>query len=417
MAIHVSTTTKCYRYAVKPQQGVGITEYGGSRWVWPTSVSGTCKGYDGSNNTVSLVCDNSSGKFYRVGIADQWQDRKHWQYGGTDIACKFKLKENTAPAGEYVALEHIESHVHMRPHWETNRNIAGYNVDGFLDAYTLSLQMYENGEPTTPAAKISEVPRYGDYVYRARIEAQRLQLEILTTSSAFRCIKVQQKCMPIDKAYGPALDVPQENIWQREFRTPYFWISRDKTSIGLNRAKGTVATGSYDIKYQGPDGVPLSAIAFGAADGYHDTISNLSGDFTLIAWIHGAATFPCTIWRITNGITTLNITMPATNSLRWNDGTNDFVRALSWNGSGWVMIAVQKSGNMMRFYENGAQASAQALMNAAMVYGGTASIGVSSIFTMFDARIIPRAVSLGALSYMYDQVVNYNGKSLLPIPK
>lgn len=415
---HVAYTNTCYRMAIKALHGVGISKYGSTddHWIYPTAYSGACQIFDNENETISLVCDNASGKFYRIGVPEQWKDKKHWQYGGYDIPCKLKIKEHTAPAGEYVALDHVESHVHMRPFWETNRNENGYGADGFLDDYALSLQMYEDGEPTTPAAKILEVPRYGDYAYRKRVEAQRLQLEIVTTTSAWRMIKVQQMMQAIDKQFAPGTDFASETQWQQEMKTPYLWITRRKSDPLLNMATARQCTGTYDQLYTGADTYARSAIAFGAADGISDTIQALTGDFTLYIWLFGVITFPATIWRIV-GTTTLEITLPAAGSIRFNDGTNDFTRVINYTGTGWGQLVVQRSGTSFKYFENGVSAGSQILTDSTLVYDGIATMMQNTIGIGFDARIIPRAVSAKALLYYYNDCIEQHCSGTLPISK
>ena len=408
---HVPYTNKCFRLAQTANQGISVTEYGGEHWIWPPAYVGTCKGYTEANDTVSLVMDNFTGKFYRVGISDLWKDRLNWPYGGYDIPCRLKLKEQTGEAGEFEEIEHIESHVHIRPYWEDNRNKPGFNKDGFIDGFEMDLQMYENGEPTTPAAKIQNIPRYGDYVYRRREEARRLQMEILTNASAWRIIRVQQHMLSIDKKTGPLLDNPVESQYQREFRTPYFWISRDKSRPLLNRATGRTCTGSYDLLLAGPDTIAKSAIAFAPADSLFDSIANLSSDFTAGVWLNGIVGYPCTIFNLG----TLALSLPAAGYIRFDDGTNLFTSPINWIGAGWVYVTWQRDGNYVRFFENGVQSTYQTLTDHSLIYGGTVRMPVNSTVTIFDPRIIPRAISADALLYYYQKVLKDYGNEILPI--
>lgn len=412
---HAAYTDKSYRLASSIDQGVSITEYGGERWLWPPAFVGTCKGYDGDNDTISLVLDNYTGKFYRIGISDLWKDRENWPYGGYDIPCHFKLKEHTSQAGEYEEVKHIESHVYSRPYWEDNRDKPGFNSDGFIDGFEMDLQMYENGNPTTHSAKIQNVPQYGDYVYRRREEARRLQLEILTNASAFRIIGVNQHLLCVDKKAPPLLNNPVESQYQREFRTPYFWISRDKSRPTLNRATGRTCSGTYDLLLAGPDTIAKSAIAFAAAHSLSDDIADLSSDFTAGVWLNGIVGYPCIVFRITDGTTTLDLSISAAGYMRWDDGTNVFTAAISWIGAGWVFVAWQKDGHYVRFFENGIQSTYYGMIDDSMTYGGTVSMPVNSTITVFDPRIVPRAVSSNALLYYYQKVLVDTGNEVLPI--
>jgi len=418
--LHVANTDHCYRFALKSLQGIGGVQWGGTNWLWPTAYSGTCRGTNNSGETLNLVCNNKNGKFYRIGVESTWQDRISGSYQGNDIEGYFRIKEFTAPAGEYQETEHIESHIHMRPFWETDRSTSGHTVDGFLTNYALELRMYENGEQTTPNEKIVNVPRYGDYVYRKRVEARRLQLEVYTYSSSWRCIKVQQRFMPIDKSAAPGYDYPQENQWQYEFTGRYFWVSRDTVKPTLNRSTGVVCLGSYASLTLGPDGNLKSAMVFAPSQGLYSTgiVSN-TGDWTASIFVSGVL-LPMTLWQMTvsNGAT-LNIKLVNVGgvyNLLFSDGTTYQLRGLSWNGSGWVNIAVQKSGTGIYIYENGVLVTSFILSNATLGYGGTVGFAMNSTCTAFDPVLVPRAISSGALKYYYDDVVNNSGDGgLLPI--
>ena len=418
--LHASYTDKCYRLALKPSQGVGAVEWSGANWIWPPAYCGTCKGIDDNGNQISLVANTANGRFYQVGVRDVWQDRVG-SYGGSSIACSFKIKEHTAVAGEYQEIEHIESHVHMRPYWETNKDLSGFGSDGFLDDYAVGLNMYENGEQTTPSAKLTKVPRYGDYVYRERVEARRLQLEVTVDTSAWRCIKVQQMMMPIDKVSGPGYDYPTESTYQAEFSSPDLWLSRDNSKPVLNRATGSNFSGTRDTIGTGPDGYAKTALNLNAGQGIYMTgADSLTDDFTLSMWVGNVGSFPITLWRM--GVSdgdTMRVRIVASGggyAVQFTDGTNGDLRSLSWTGTGWVHIAVERSGTTLNIYENGVRLSATPMTDSTLGYGGTIWLAEDSFCTIYDARRNATAISAAALAYYYDDVVNNSGNGgLLPI--
>jgi hypothetical protein len=419
-SLHVAYTDKCYRFAIVPNQGIGASAFAGDYWVWPTAYTGTCKGLDDAGSTISLVLNNSNGRFYQIGVRDIWQDRVG-SYGGYPIACSFRLKEHTAVAGEYEEIEHVESHVHMRPYLEENRNQSGYTANGFLSDYALSLKMYENGEPVTPVAKIDQVPRYGDYVFRKRVEARRLQLEVIVETSGWRCIKVQQQMLSINKSAGPGFDTPTEDTWQAEFASPDLWWSRDQLRTRMDRSSGVNLNGTHDTLGIGPDGLSNTAVNFAAGQGLYATgKTSVTGDMTLSMWVGNIIAAPITLWRMDvddgNTLVVRLIASGAGYALQWVDGTNGDLRTLSWNGIGWVNLAVQKNGATLRMFENGVQLSATPLLDATLGYGGTIWMYENSICTGYDARRNNRAISAAALAYYYDDIINNNGNGgLLPI--
>jgi hypothetical protein len=54
-------------------------------------------------------------------------------------------------------------------------------------------------------------------------------------TSGWRCVKVQQQMLSINKSAGPGFDTPTEDSWQGEFATPDFWWSRDQLRPRMDR--------------------------------------------------------------------------------------------------------------------------------------------------------------------------------------
>jgi len=321
---------------------------------------------------------------------------------------------------EYKAIEHVESHVYFRPYWETNRDLSGFDANGYRDGHAVNLQIYEDGNPSTASVKLSTVPRDGDYVMRNRAQAKRLQLKISTLTSGWRMVGVQQHLMTIDKVAGPDVDYPSEVQWQAEFSSPKFWVSRDSFSPTLNRAAGKICGGAYDALTAGPDENASSALTFGVADGLSYSVLYSGGSHTFSTWVYGVISDPATLWKCNTGYGgTLEIKIEDVGGVyyvSWDDGVNGDSRALSWNGAGWVHIAAVRDGATIKIYENGAMLSSTNMIDTAITYGGTVQWMPTSSITAFDGRWVGRAVSGNALSYYYDDVINNAGNGgLLPI--
>lgn len=399
-------------------QGRGISKYTGDNWVYPTAYNGTCKGTTAKGETVSLVCDNRNGRFYRVGIPELWTDRTD-SYGGNEIEGTIRLKERTSKAGEYQEIEHVESHIHIRPWKETYRNDTGYTDEGFRDNHAVTLKFYDNGEPTTPYTKLEDISRYGDYVTRKRLEARRIQEEYIFATAAWRIVMTQEMYMPIDKMSGPAFDYPSEQQWQDEFRGGLLWLSRDRLRPTYNRNTGRALSGDYDQLTTGPDNQAKSAMAFAAAHSLTTSVADITGDFTLSLWLGSMATFPGIFFTCDADAGNLNLSITedgsGVRSLVFNDGYNAWSRVLDWT-AGWVHLAVQRTGEYLKIFENGTLIFSNALGDDSIVYGGDLIISNGTILSMFDVRLIETAISSNAMSYYYDQVIN-NGKQcpFLPI--
>jgi PKD repeat protein len=419
--INVSFTNRCLRTAVKPMEGVGMVEWGGVGMVWPTAYVGTCKGYTARNEAISLVQDNREGRIYRVGIRELWTDKTTAGYGGTEIACRFRLKEHVAARGEHITLEHVENHVHFRPWSDAYRGASGYDDRGLRSAFEVEERLFVDGEVITPALRLQNIPRAGDYCFRNVRQCDRQQLEIVTATSAWRCVGIRQLINQLDQAKGPAEDYAQENQWQDEWAEMDVMIARDSLTPLLNRAAGVEATGAFDVLTTGPDGIDDSAIAF--ASGAWATIAAdaLSDEVTLSVWyanLVGLAGSPVILSMREPGTTrTTDLQIQeGANGLELlvvSHGTTVATIELQWNGDDWVHFALVRDDGIVRFYENGAQRGsfADTLMPWEQIdwpNGG--------ICTSYGLIRVPNVVSAEAIAYHYDDVVNNEGNGgLFPV--
>jgi hypothetical protein len=255
--LHVAFTNRCFKSAVYPHQGVGIVERSGDNWVWPEAWVGTCNGFDQVNNHISLVLDNASGRFYQIGIPEQWLDRldtiSEYPEGGFEIASWFMLKEHISSQGEYEDVRHEESYVYLRPFQEIYRTLDGYQADtGMRGRFNVGASLYVDGE-LSPEGTIQRVPLRADYVFREKIQAPRIQLRVDFTAAGWRCVGVANKVEELDKKRGPIYNTKFETTAQRQFATPDLWISRNSTNPVLNRVNGNTIAGTWDSLVEGPD--------------------------------------------------------------------------------------------------------------------------------------------------------------------
>jgi hypothetical protein len=198
-------------------------------------------------------------------------------------------------------------------------------------------------------------------------------------------------------------------------------MSRSNQYPTLNRATGSDFSGTHDTLGIGPDGYSNTALNFAPGQGlYASSVSYLTGDFTFGIWIGNIVSTPITLWRmdVDNG-NTLTITLNAAGLnyiIQFNDGTNGDSRTLSFDGSGWVHIAVVRTGTVLKIIENGVALSSTTLTDATLGYGGTVYFVENSIGTAYDARINNRAISTSALLYYYRDVVDNQGNGgVIPI--
>ena len=80
----------------------------------------------------------------------------------------------------------------------------------------------------------------------------------------------------------------------------------------------------------------------------------------------------------------------------------------------WTMIAIVREAGILKVYENGTITNTVSLSSPNTSYGGTVTFHVGGA-TVWDTRILPRAVSAEALLYLYQDVTQHNGDSTYDI--
>ncbi len=414
--LHVAYTTKCIKSAVYPHQGVGMVERGGANWVWPEAWVGTCSGVDKVNNHISLVLDNASGRFYQIGIAEQWQDKldtlSEYGQGGYEISSWFKLKEQVSASGEFEDIRHEESYVYMRPFNETNRNIPGYNSGtGMRGSFHVGAKLWTDGKLTFDA-EINRVPLKADYVFREKVQSPRIQLEVNFSAAGWRCVGVANRVEELDKKRGPIYNTKSETVWQREFNSQDLWISRDSTDpINDRTTIGNTVWGTWDSLIEGPDAVANSGIFFNATTGLGSTFPTLERS-TLIFWVRDVVA-NCTIFSFASG-KSISLELDGDEfDLVINNGIQTVNVPLSYKGNAWTMIAIRFTVDGARVIRN---KESLGLHNITMgEYGGSTNIMSAAVGSLFDMRRVPRVLTENALSYYYDNVTVENGNNFLPV--
>jgi PKD repeat protein len=416
--VHIPYSDVCFRHAVKASQGVGLVPWGGTYWIWPEVYVGTAKGFNAANEPVSVVFNNSTGQFFRLGIPDLWQDRVG-PYAAYDIPTRIRFRELISRGGEMEQIIHREHHAHLRPYYEDNRSVAGFNRDGFPENFGITGRLFFDGEPTTPGAILQRIPRLADYAFRQHRRVRRVQFELETNKSGYKGVGTQANIEELDKKPPPPENRKAETAWQMEFRTPDIWVSRNSTEPTQNRATGLELTGAYDILTTGPDGRGGTAMAFAPAQGLNVTLDFTANNFTILVWLAQMATYPGTIWQFTTstGGTLLIQILDIGGELyaRFNDGVNLFTQLLSWNGLSWMLLAVQKEGNVIRFIENNALLGNHNMIDNTIGYGGASMLINGATVSIADARRVPRAVSLPAIQDYHRAVTEQEGRGYLPV--
>ena len=412
--LHVAYTNRCFKNAVYPHQGVGLVERGGDNWVWPEAWVGCRNGFDQVNNHISLVLNNASGQFFQIGIAEQWLDRldtiSEYPEGGFEIASWFRLKEHISQMGEYEDVRHEESYVYMRPFNESDRDLEGYSDDtGMRDALHVGARLYTDGQLTYDA-EINRVPLKADYVFREKVQAPRIQLEVTFTASGWRCVGVADKIEELDKKRGPIYNTKSETVWQREFMLADLWMSRDSTNPSFNRATNNVIAGTWDSLIPGPEGEADSGMFFNATSGLNINLPIVERS-TLIFWINELVG-NTTIFQFADGKSIALEVDGGDYDLVINNGVETRNIPLL-TVDVWTMIAIRFTVDGARVIKDRRSLGLHGIIMGE--YGGATTIMDTVIGSLFDVRRIVNDVSELALNYYYDNITTDSGNQFLPV--
>lgn len=387
-------TDFCFRHAVKPTQGQGITPFGG-RWLWPMIVASTAKGFNDNHENLSLVINSEDMRIYRIGVPEVWTDREG-SYDEAEIPCEAMLPDIKSRYGEHENVRHVETHVSMRSWDELRyRGKSGYTSDGFRNAQELSLEAFENGEQVVPATKLREVQRGGDYAFMKEVEAKRFQIKLKYTTSAFRTTRIASHCQEIDHRTPPQINDIPEKRWQREFRTPDLWFSRNKPAVNINRADGVAWTGT-GTPVTGPD----QKVSGFNSTGLTGVLGYTLGEFSISAWLIGDGTiFAAQVAG--GGVVSLEV---VGDTLIFTDGTNTAQWPMAASAT-WRYLTVTRRGQNLELYEAGRLRISQPLVSS-LSYGGNTQVAVG---VCFDIRRISRALSSDSMYFYYESVLTGGG--------
>jgi hypothetical protein len=385
-------------------QGVGMTEYGGDDWLWPEAYVGSANGYEKNNEVVSLILDTFSGRHYRIGVREQWRDRLdnlgYTKGVGTEISCRWKQKEYVSSRGEYENVRHAETHVYLRPFWETDRNKDGHDPDtGYREDFSLSARIYNDGNLIFET-EAKNIPRLADIVYPKEILTSRFLTEFETSASSFRCVGVQQQVEERSQKRGPEYNTKSEVLWAREFSTPDFWVSRDSVTPLRNRVDGQIVSGSYNSLIEGPDSISDSALSFGANNGLSFTLSDLNEH--VLSWWMNNITTDVDVWVFGDR----SISLEYIENMYYLVFNGEESIPLNYQGNEWVFLAVKFIGDRIRVFKNKHDFG---MRNYRFDYSGNTQFMNNQIGDVFDIRRTPRDIKIEALNYYYDVVTRDNG--------
>ena len=403
---------RCLRYAVLPSQGQGWSEYSNDdAWIWPEPQSDSERIMDNNGQPIFIVYDELTGKPYRVGMRDgpsgsgltePFTDKKSSTADGTEIPASLEFGEKVGPG----LTEHVESHFNLRPMDENNRDTTDHTSTGFRDDFEVTAKVFKDGALTFEAES-KKIPIGGDIVMPKVVQGERLKVGLDTTTSEFRLTR--QDTDFLDKSRSDFESLSQQD-YESILAEPVLWLSH-YLNPKRNLALGVDFTGDYSSLATGPDADTESAHVF-AGEGLTSTVAGLTGNMTYGFFLYQGATFPLQVIS-SNGVLISVTFAGVTYTVRFADGTSTVTQDLAWDGTGWVHIAVKRSGNTIIVAENAVSFTAAAIAGAVDM-SGTVIIMDAQTGRIADVRAYDSVVSDEALEYLYNDITVGDGGRVLP---
>jgi len=419
---NVSITDKCLRFAIpqSKRQGIGWSVYDdvneGERnygWPYPEAVVGCCNIIDNSNERRHLVRDARTFRIYEVGKNDQWQDAED-EYSGVEMESEITWRENEPPVGASAVMEHLQSHLDLKPWFKNRRNTNGYNADGYRDGH--EADVYCKIDSTDDVEAITKVvPDRGQLTFDRHFQSEALQMGCKIRTAPWRLVRGQQWYTTLDRGAVPAKKTMSESDWAMELSSPLFWVGRNIENPMLDLASGETTTGTYLAATIGPDGKSRSAIQWGAGAGWQlSGVDEFSGNFTAMLWIKSVSG---DVDLLTLSGNSLAITLDNTGgdyAIDYVDSGNSVSIDVDDDFSSWKHLAVVRSNDNIIVYLNGALVNTAVLSNSTLAYSGNLVCCAGQCIAS-DPRILPRAVSADAIEYLYNDMIQNNGNATCPV--
>lgn len=352
----MSRTNTCWQIGFSAEQGFGPSENTGASWPFSETGVGEVMVLDAYEQPHQLIFNNADGLWYDISTVDGANTTKMWLdgaavagTGGTDIVPSVIFGEDRGNFEHYF-IGHKETHIYVRPVKET---------DGLVSGLQLDLDIFSEGEPTTPTASSDNIPATGDIKYDIRVEGHRLQTKLTANKAKHRISGRQQYYANVNRAASPDNKVMNEDTLQRELNIMSFWASLKFGNL-INRVTGSNLI-TAPTAVSSPDG-KTEGISFSSA-------INL-GSVTLVA-----GTF-----------------------MMWYKGT----------------IAVTIGGAAVALTTHGTSSDSWILGYATVTASGAIVITPTGLAYAFDIRTFASALSAAARALYFTDVDDYSGNVVLP---
>lgn len=406
----ITYTDYCLRHALpqQPAQGIGWSEYDGPGWPLPVGFRGACEVMDKADDSRLFVMDARTLRVHEIAVPDEWRDSVD-DYSAVEQEAEILWPEEVPQTRAVARLEHTQSHLYVKPWFKDQRNTGDYDSDGYRPGFEMDMFLRQDALPTD-AAVTRKVPRDGQLTVDRHFATKYLQMGARIRVAPWRLTQAELWIREIDTGGGPAEKRMTELNYQDEWSEPLFWFSRGYPL--LNRSTGSDVAGAYFGLQTGPDSNGASAVGMLAGQSYPVILpASITGDFTFNVWLR-SLTVPVTILRATDIFWRMDLTVTG---IRCQDSNNDVQIAIPGNDwSRWHMLTVQRTGEHMAVYFDGALVTMYHMHDPYIVYSGALVLFEDGMW-FFDARLVGRAVSAGGVQYLYRDVIENKGNATCPV--
>lgn len=357
----------CLILGLENDHGGGWSQRTGENWIWPSSGAAITQLLDAAQQMFEVALDSRDGLFYILNPIDgvdielPYKDKVDLlvKDSGYDIECDVILGEVTGEMRHYNVYD-LESHLQFRPVDPANFSKTGYEPSGLPTDFSVDVSTRQDGKPDI-VSRVTDIPIDEDVVQERVVNGHSHQLCIHMSHSAFKLNAVEQYCKVHDKlsSHNNGGNGTSEDQMQRELALPLIWVSRGSRLL-FNRVTGRVFAGSVNTSV-GPDLRANSAFVLSNSL----ALGNLSiSNGLIMLWYSAAVELPSReVTYVINPLFTLN-------------------------------------GFQLAYFRGAIPANftIQAALNQ----------------SLFDVRVYASAISLDAVEYYADNLINHNGDVFLP---
>jgi len=361
--VQLEAAIKCLRFATEQNEGYGWSEFGGDDMVIPMDVHGAFTIKDDNGQNRDIVVDDDTFEIYEIDTCDRYTntDASPLDKETTEITAeKWEREETLSSVDEDKRIKHENSYIGIRPDDTNHRGAAGYGETGLRNAQQIDLEAYTNGEKIAPSAKAKKVVEYGRTIFTAmNVNDNRVQMVVKLATGQIHVASHVHNYLAIEGSPTPSLRLPGDYDIIKELSTgKVLWLTRGGLNPLYNRCTHETLSGGTVTTIEGPDG----------RDGAFECTEDITCD-------NAAVTTESTI-------------------VMWSKSATPIAGIGSWTAysvavDGWTMYYIRLTTGMA---------------------AGLVIIAGSR----FDVRFYNKRLSSGAIAELYDNVVNYQGKKVLP---